>query len=214
MSWLSLATKVIPLLWKAGAKATSSIAKATLNNPKTAIAVGAASYAGWHNFGSGESLGTTVGKSMRTATDGAGSFAHDVVNGYTGDKTVEKVKDTAMSVMEDVGKGAKEANGLLGGLGSMLSGLVNMIGSGIGAISNLFNNVGLGKISGLGIFGLIAAGYMMFGRSGILGKIGGALMTMFILNSTTEAKQKEQAAAQTMQQRNTQENQQQSAMRR
>ena len=96
----------------------------------------------------------------------------------------------------------------------MMSGLVNMIGSGIGAISNMFNNVGLGKISGLGIFGLIAAGYMMFGRSGILGKIGGALMAMFILNSTTEAKQKEQAATQTMQQGNTQENQQQSAMRR
>ena len=55
----------------------------------------------------------------------------------------------------------------LGGIGNMMSGLVNMIGSGVGAISNMFNNVGLGKISGLGIFGLIAAGYMMFGRSGI-----------------------------------------------
>ena len=78
----------------------------------------------------------------------------------------------------------------------------------------MFNNGGLGKRSGVGILGLSAASYMMCSRSGILGKIGGALMAMFILNSTSEAKQKEQATAQTMQQGNTQENQQQTAMRR
>ena len=137
-----------------------------------------------------------------------------MVNGYTGENTVEQVKETTQSVVNGVTDSANATKDVLGGIGNMMSGLVNMIGSGIGAISNMFNNVGLGKISGLGIFGLIAAGYMMFGRSGILGKIGGALMAMFILNSTTEAKQKEQAATQTMQQGNTQENQQQSAMRR
>ena len=39
-------------------------------------------------------------------------------------------------------------------------------------------------------------------------------MAMLIVNSTCEDKQKEQATAQTMQQGNTQENQQQTAMRR
>lgn len=236
MSWLSLATKVIPLLWKAGAKATSAlfskgkdVVSATTSmaiqgtkqglsfaqkNPKVTAVAAAATYAGWNNIGTSDSLGTSVGKSLRDVTDGAGGFAHDVVNGYTGENTVEQVKETTQSVVNGVTDSANATKDVLGGIGNMMSGLVNMIGSGIGAISNMFNNVGLGKISGLGIFGLIAAGYMMFGRSGILGKIGGALMAMFILNSTTEAKQKEQAATQTMQQGNTQENQQQSAMRR
>ena len=91
-----------------------------------------------------------------------------MLNGYTGENTVEQVKETTKSVVNGVTDSANATKDVLGGIGNMMSGLVNMIGSGIGAISNMFNNVGLGKISGLGIFGLIAAGYMMFGRSGIL----------------------------------------------
>ena len=45
---------------------------------------------------------------------------------------------------------------------------------------NFFNNLASGKISGWGIGALIAAAYMVFGRTGLLGKVGGALMAMMI----------------------------------
>jgi hypothetical protein len=51
--------------------------------------------------------------------------------------------------------------------------------------ANFFNNLTSGKISGLGIGGLIAAGYLMFGRSGLLGKIGGALLAMMMISSNS-----------------------------
>lgn len=64
-------------------------------NPKTTMVTGVATFAGWRKLSnSDESLGTAVGKTLRSGTDKGGNFAHDVVNGYTGDNTVEQVKDT------------------------------------------------------------------------------------------------------------------------
>ena len=51
--------------------------------------------------------------------------------------------------------------------------------------ANFFSNLSNGKISGLGIGGLIAAGYLMFGRSGLLGKIGGALLAMMMISGNS-----------------------------
>lgn len=102
MGWLSLATKVIPTLWRGGVKATSklwqggsTVVCAAAKNPKTTMVTGVATFAGWRKLSnSDESLGTAVGKTLRSGTDKGGNFAHDVVNGYTGDNTVEQVKDT------------------------------------------------------------------------------------------------------------------------
>ena len=51
--------------------------------------------------------------------------------------------------------------------------------------NNFFNNISSGKVSGLSIGGLIAAGYMLFGRTGLLGKIGGALLTMMLIGGNS-----------------------------
>lgn len=198
MGWLSLATRVIPKLWRSGVKVTSTLWKggssvvgAVAKNPKTTAVASVATFAGWQKLSHpDESLGTAVGKTLRGGTDGTGDFAHDVVNGYTGDNTVEKVKDTTNNVITGIKETATEAKGLLGSLGDTLKGISSFLGdmfggNGANMFSNFFHNLGSGKISGLGIGALIASAYMIFGRTGLLGKIGGALMAMMMIGSNS-----------------------------
>ena len=198
MGWLSLATRVIPKLWRSGVivtstlwKGGSSVVGAVARNPKTTAVASVATFAGWQKLSHpDESIGTAVGKTLRGGTDGTGDFAHDVVNGYTGDNTVEKVKDTTNNVITEIKETATEAKGLLGSLGDTLKGISSFLGdmfggNGANMFSNFFHNLGSGKISGLGIGALIASAYMVFGRTGLLGKIGGALMAMMMIGSNS-----------------------------
>lgn len=152
---------------------------------------GVATFAGWRKLSnSDESLGTAVGKTLRSGTDKGGNFAHDVVNGYTGDNTVEQVKDTTKNVITEIKETATETKGLLGSLGDTLKGISSFLGdmfggNGANMFSNFFHNLGSGNISGLGIGALIASAYMIFGRTGLLGKIGGALMAMMMIGSNS-----------------------------
>lgn len=215
MGWLtSLVTKVIPKVWKAGSQATSSlwragsavtgagskVVSAVSHNPKTAAVVGVTTYAGWKKLGTNDSMGTAVGKTLREGVDGSGDFTHDMVNGFTGKNTVEEVRDTTKSVLDGLKDTASETKGILGTLGDTLQGISKFLGNifggeGMGMFSNFFGNLGSGKISGLGIGALIASAYMIFGRTGLLGKIGGALMAMMMIgnNSSKQAQVKEEA---------------------
>ena len=80
MGWLSLATRIVPKVWRAGSKATSTVwhgGSAVLGaggkvlttaarNPKTTAAVGIGAFAGWHHLEHPEdSMGTSVGKTLR-----------------------------------------------------------------------------------------------------------------------------------------------------
>ena len=122
MGWLSLATRVIPKLWRSGAKVTSTLWKggssvvgAVAKNPKTTAVASVATFAGWQKLSHpDESIGTAVGKTLRGGTDRTGDFAHDVVNGYTGENTVEQVKDTTNKVISEIKDTAAETKGLLG----------------------------------------------------------------------------------------------------
>lgn len=235
MSWYTnLATKVIPKVMTKGAEATSSLwkggttltsalwkggstvtnagwqaTKAVTSNPKTAAAV---AIGGWAAIKSvqepDKSLGTHVGETLRGNVDGAGGFAHDVVNGFTGKDTVESVTETAGNMIDkttetlsDIKSSVTESKGLLGSLGDSLKGISNFIGNifggnGTDMFSNFFNNFASGKVSGLGIGALILGGYMMFGRTGLLGKIGGALLAMMMIGSNSQ--QQSQTVAQTV----------------
>ena len=204
MGWLSIVTRVLPKAWKVGAQTTSSlwragsavvgaggkVTSAVAHNPKTAAFVGVATYAGWKRLGTDQSMGTAVGKTLREGVDGSGDFTHDVVNGFTGKSTVEDVKDTTKSVIEGLKDTASETKGVLGTLGDTLQGISKFLGNmfggeGMGMFSNFFNNLGNGKISGLSIGALIASTYMIFGRTGLLGKIGGALMAMMMIGNNS-----------------------------
>ena len=117
MGWFSLVTKVVPKLWRGGTKVTSTlwnggasvagagtkVVTAVAKNPKTTVVTGVAAYAGWDKLTNpDESIGTAVGKTLRDGVEGVGGFAHDTVNGFTGEKTVEQVRDTATSVVSDL----------------------------------------------------------------------------------------------------------------
>ena len=73
MGWLSLATRVIPKLWRSGVKATSTlwkggstVAGAVAKNPKTTAVAGVATFAGWQKLSHpDESFCTAVGKTLR-----------------------------------------------------------------------------------------------------------------------------------------------------
>ena len=219
MGWLSLLTKAVPKLWRSGLKATSTlwqggkaatvtvanatakVASAAARNPKTAVVGGVAAFAGWQKLtNSDESYGTAVGKTLRKGVDGTGDFSHDVVNGFTGKNTVEDVKDTATNVLTDVKDTAVEAKGVLGTLGETLRGISHFLGNlfggnGTNMFGNFLDNLVHGKVSGLGIGALIAASYLIFGRTGLLGKIGGALMAMMMVGNN--AQKQVQSVAQT-----------------
>lgn len=227
MGWLSLVTKVIPAVWKGGTKATSSVWKAggavvgaVAKNPKTTVVATIGSYAGWQKLTHwDESVGTAVGKTLREKTGDTGTFAHDVVNGYTGDNTVEKVTDTATSVLSDLKGTASETKGLLGTLGDTLSGISKFLGNlfggnGTNMFGNFFNNLASGKVSGLGIGALIASAYLIFGRTGLLGKIGGALMTMLMIGNNSYSQTQNVAQNETQERAQGQSQEQQSGMRR
>lgn len=210
MGWLSLLTRAVPKLWRSGLRATSTlwqggkaatvtvanatakVASAAARNPKTAVVGGVAAFAGWQKLThSDESYGTAVGKTLRKGVDGTGDFSHDVVNGFTGKNTVEDVKDTASNVLTDVKDTAAEAKGVLGTLGETLRGISHFLGNlfggnGTNMFGNFLDNLVHGKVSGLGIGALIAASYLIFGRTGLLGKIGGALMAMMMVGNNAQ----------------------------
>ena len=107
MGWLSLATRILPKVWRAGTKATSSLCM--LDHPE-------------------ESAGTAVGKTVRSGVDGSGDFLHDAVNGFTGDETVEEVMDTTTHVVNDLKETVAESKNVLGSLGNTLQGLGSSLG--------------------------------------------------------------------------------------
>lgn len=206
MGWLSLGTKIITktmrsgvnassTLWKGGTTvmgAAANVAGAAARNPKTAVSLGIASFAGWKMLDNPDkSFGTAVGETTREMVGGSGGFAHDVVNGFTGEKTVESVRDGAADITNGIKDTLGETKGVLGTLSDTLQGLGKFIsnifgGNGTNMFSDFFRNFGEGKVSGLGIGGLLAASYMMFGRTGLLGKIGGALLAMMMIGGNSQ----------------------------
>ena len=66
--------------------------------------------------------------------------------------------------------------------------LVNNLfgGNGTNMFGNFLDNLVHGKVSGLSIGALIAASYLIFGRTGLLGKIGGALMAMMMVGNNSQ----------------------------
>ena len=225
MGWLSLVTKVVPKVLTGGTKATSTLwrggttvvgagwktATTIAAHPKTAIATAVGGWALMHKSDNPEeSMGTAVGKTMRESVDGSGGFVHDVVNGFTGKNTVEEVKDTASSVLDsttstlgDLKDTVTESKGLLGTLSDSLKGIGTFLGNmfggnGMNMFGNFFNNMASGKVGGLSIGALILGAYMIFGRTGMLGKLGGALLAMMMIGGNSQ--RQTQVVAQTQDQ--------------
>ena len=226
MGWLSLVTKIVPkvltggtkatsMLWRGGAAVTGAgwkAAKTVAAYPKTSIAT---AVGGWALMEKAqhpdESFGTAVGKTVRGGVDSGGEFLHDAVNGFAGENTVEAVKDTAGNVMDaatgtlgELKDTVTESKGLLGTLADSMKGISSFLGNisggnGMNMFGNFFNNLARGKVSGLGIGALIVGAYMIFGRTGMLGKLGGALLAMMMIGGNSQQQTQTNAAAQDQQ---------------
>ena len=89
----------------------------------------------------------------------------------TASKTVDSVQDAVRDVKKSVSGlngTVQQANSTFGGISDFLKNVCG--GNGTDMFSNFFSNIGKGNVSGLSIVGLLAAGLMIFGRFGWLGK--------------------------------------------
>jgi len=129
-----------------------------------------------------ENLGAMSNDAVMGLKDGGKDFGRGFINGASQDPDVK----AAAKVVDDTGKKVKEtAEDIFEhgrGVGNMLSEIVNTIGSFFGGVSNMLSSLTNGKVGGLGVVGLLASAYLIFGRTGILGKIGGLLMGMTLLS--------------------------------
>lgn len=96
-------------------------------------------------------------------------IGHDALAGTTED--IQELKGKA-------GEAAEAVGGAAASISSSLNGVSNFIGQATGGglgnmIGGFFSNLGRGNVSGLSIAGLIAAAFLVFGRTGWLGKIAG-----------------------------------------
>jgi hypothetical protein len=148
---------------------------------KTGVVGGGLGYVAWQNVVNDKPV-------VRTAAD-------ILVGEETVDKGMElagnaadKVNDMA-SKAGDTMKGVKDSVTTIGetvdGIGNFMSNLSN--GKGLDMAGDFLGNLTSGNVSKMGIAGLIAAGVLIFGRFGFLGKIIGALLAMMLIGSNSQS---------------------------
>lgn len=147
---------------------------------KTATVGAAAGYVGWEKLTTDKSVVRIVSDAVigEKATEGIGNAvdaASDTVSRIT-DKA-EQTIDGVSRVTGDLSTTLDGASNLLGGISSGNAG--NMLG-------NFFSNLAHGRVSGLSIAGLIAGAFLVFGRTGWLGKIAGIFLTMMMIGNNVQ----------------------------
>ena len=130
---------------------------------KTAAVGGAAGYVAWEKLTTDKSVARIVGDAVigESATDALAGSTEGIVDAVSG--AAESIGSSLNGVSNFMG----QATG--GGLGDMLGGF--------------FRNLGRGNVSGLSIAGLVAAAFLVFGRTGWLGKIAGLFLGMMLIGN-------------------------------
>lgn len=160
--------------------ATRSLGGAVIHPQRTLAGAG---YLGWEALVNDKPV-------VRTVADIAiGKDNVDAVVDTTGN-AVDSVQETMRDVKESVSGlngTVQQANSTFGGISEFLKNVCG--GNGADMFGNFFSNIGKGNVSGLSIVGLLAAGLMIFGRFGWLGKIGGALLAMMLIGNNSRVAQ-------------------------
>lgn len=141
---------------------------------KTAAIGIPAGYIGWEKLTTDKSIARITGEAI------VGERAVNAMSDAVGD--VGELKDSANKMIDKV----SEAGESLGGINSFFQNMFS--GNGGNMIRDFVSNLGKGKISGLGIVGLIGAAVMIFGRFGWFGKIAGGLLAMAIIGNNSLGK--------------------------
>lgn len=176
----------------AKAKALASFFKGA-NATQKVVVGGSAGYAGWNFFANDKGVLET-GKEVVLGK--SGSEKVDKILDNT-NKVLENAADTAVSVSSVVAKGANAVDNMISGGsssggntntngaeqdGGIMGSLGNLFGGGnsiFDGVGNMVNSMFSGNL--LKPVALVAGLWMMFGRSGWMSKIGGALMMLMTL---------------------------------
>ena len=92
---------------------------------------------------------------------------------------------------EDVGDTLGKVNNTLTDVDGGLNGITKFfrgLSNGGNMLGDFISNLTSGKVSGLGITGLVGAALLVFGRFGWFGKIAGALLGMFVIGNNFNLK--------------------------
>ena len=123
------------------------------------------------------------------AAKGAGHAA--VATGRSAGQAVLHPSQTLRGIRELKGKAGEAVDAVSGAaesIGSSLNGVSNFMGQATGGglgdmLGGFFRNLGRGNVSGLSIAGLVAAAFLVFGRTGWLGKIAGLFLGMMLIGN-------------------------------
>lgn len=173
--------------------ATRSVGRSVISPAKTLSTAGSAvksatigagvGYVGWQALVNDKPV-------VRTVADVAiGSENVDAVVDTTSNvvnKTGELVRGTGEAI-SSVAEGARQSTSMIDGISDFMQNMTG--GQGGNMFSNFFSNIFKGNVSGLSIAGLLAAGLMIFGRTGFLGKIGGVLLAMMLIGNNSRITQ-------------------------
>ena len=140
---------------------------------KTATVGGAVGYVGWEKLTTDKSVVRIVS---------------DAVIGELATNTLAETADGVRELTGKAGEAIGSVSGAVTGIDNKLNGVSNFLrqASGGGVMDmfgNFFRNLGSGNVSGLGIVGLVAAAFLIFGRFGWLGKIAGAFLGMMLIGN-------------------------------
>lgn len=146
---------------------------------KTAAVTGAVGYVGWEALTEDKSVARVVSETL------IGEGATDAIS-----CTVHGMPEVVDSTRAQLG----EATAALGSVSQGMNGISNFFGNlfngGAGNMfGNFFCNLTSGKVGGMGIFGLIGAALLVFGRTGWFGKMAGALLAMLVIGNNSQRQQ-------------------------
>lgn len=194
-------------IWNLGETAVKWVCKNPKNaaavvkgGTKVGVATAAAGYVGWNWAFNDKTPGQQVGELLGKGVDevakvpGAAKENSEVIQ--AADEKITEVKDKLTGAVDDVKETSSQLSEMKDTVGNFLGGSSNLLGG-------LFNTIGLGKISGLGIGMLLAASYLIFGRTSLLAKAGGLLMGLLAFSGMSQGQS--QSASQVQTQARTQE---------
>ena len=150
---------------------------------KTATVGAAVGYVGWEKLTTDKSVvrivsDAVIGEDTTNAISGTAKAATETVNKLTG---------KAEQTFDSVSQASSSLSSTLDGASNFLSGVSN--GNAGNMLGNFFSNLAHGRVSGLSIVGLIAGAFLVFGRTGWLGKIAGIFLTMMMIGNNTQRQQ-------------------------
>lgn len=150
---------------------------------KTATIGAGVGYVGWEALVNDKPVARTV------ADVAIGSDNVDKVVSTTGQaaNNVSDVVSDAKDAVSGVTQVTEQAHSTFSGISDFLRNMFG--GNGTDMFGNFFANIAKGNVSGLSLVGLLAAGAMIFGRFGWLGKIGGALLAMMLIGNNSRMQQ-------------------------